>query len=318
MASWTDVPARVEGLYAEIVDDARAALAAYADVPCPVYFHTGEKMAWAMPFAPPGDEWVEIKRAEAFLRPAADAFAGAQKHLGGPNPLTASIVGGLVGAGLGYGGGALAEQLLPRQHFSRGRLRKSLATMGGIAGAVPGAIWAGANLQNPDDTGGGLRALTSPWPMDQKVAVTLPRAWEKVAWRGGADEDFSGGLYMPTIPKDAFNNAVWSDALRAPNPFGTKSPWGSNDQALATPMPVAAAVTGIVAGTAAATGQQAVSPWQVGLTAAATAGKGYLAGLAFGKTLGALAGLSPEAQATMRSAGLWGGLLAGAVDSLFG
>lgn len=298
---WEDVPSIVPRLYAEVAADARAALREHEGSGCDVYFNRVTKQSWALPVPPAGDGWMRVKSA-SIVTPAIDAMGEAQRPLGGPHPLSAAIVGGLVGGGLGLGGGALAEQLLPEEHFERGKLRRSLAILGAGIGAAPGLAWGGANMQMPQDTGGGLKAWLSPFPF-------------KKASFGG---DEYGALFMPTIPKDAFNRAVWSDVVQGPNPFGSKSPWGDNSQPLGTPAPVAATVSGIVAGTAAATGQDAVSPMQVAMTAASTAGRGYMAGLLFGKTLGALAGLRPEAQDQLKQIGLWGGLVTGAVNSLFG
>ena len=47
------------------------------------------------------------------------------------------------------------------------------------------------------------------------------------------------------------------------------------------------------------------------------AGKGWLTGLAVGKTLGALAGLKPEAQQKLQSYGMWGGLISGVANALY-
>jgi hypothetical protein len=123
-------------------------------------------------------------------------------------------------------------------------------------------------------------------------------------------------LFEQTIPVDAFNQVVWNDVHAIPNPWGTRSTWGTNEQPLHTPPPVAATVTGIVAGAGALNGRSRVSPWEIATTAATTAGTGYLGGLVLGKTLGALAGLSPETQQQLQRAGLWGGMLTGAVNAV--
>jgi hypothetical protein len=295
---WGDVSVAVVAAYRKHAAAALEVASRYAFTPERVYWEPArDRVALGVR---PAASWLLVKQAEGdFLRGPADAIAATQKPLGGPNPLTATIVGGILGSGLGYGGGWLAEQLLPRSAFDRGRLRRTGAALGGLAGAAPGLAWAGTNLANSDRTGGGLRSVLSPWPYTK------------------AAQD-SGAFFLPTIPVDAFNRAIWSDVAQAQNPFGTRSPWGDDSQPLQTPAPVAATASGLVAGTAAATGQRRISPLQLGLTAAATAGTGYLAGLAFGKTLGALAGLRPEAQAQLQRLGLWGGLVTGAVNELFG
>jgi hypothetical protein len=47
-------------------------------------------------------------------------------------------------------------------------------------------------------------------------------------------------------------------------------------------------------------------------------GSGYVSGLVVGKTLGALAGLKPEAQQSLQQAGTWAGLLTNVVPMAFG
>lgn len=246
------------------------------------------------------------KLAGVLERPA-EWFAAGQRALGGPNALTKALLGAALGAGAGYVGGTVADTILPRSVFEpKKRLRRSLGLLGGLLGAAPG-LWHGSvAMRNPEATGGGLQAWLSPWP-DKAAALHKFASW---AERGGS-------AFVPTIPVDAFNQAVWNDVGGAPNPFGTKSTWGSNDQALGTPPPVAATVTGLVSGAAAARGgAEHVSPWDVGMTAALSGGVGAGAGLLIGKTLGALAGLRPEQQATLQQAGLWGGILTGILGRL--
>jgi hypothetical protein len=238
---------------------------------------------------PDGETWVLVKRA-GFLAPVERVQNRFQHVLGGPNALTSTITGSLIGAGLGYGTGWAAEQLLPNQQFERGRLRRNLALLGAGAGAVPPLWWASA------------------------VSRAKHALFEKAAHEFANDTGF---LHIPTIPVDAFNKAIWNDVGGRPNAFGAKSPWGDNSQPLTTPPNVASFASGIVSGAGAATGQERVSPLQVAATAGLTAGKGYLAGLAVGKLFGALAGLKPEAQQQLQQTGMWAGLVTGAVNSLF-
>jgi hypothetical protein len=133
-----------------------------------------------------------------------------------------------------------------------------------------------------------------------------------------AAEDYgTGAMFLQTIPVDAFNRAVWNDVRYPPNPYGTRSPWGTNEQPMGTPPYAAAATSGLLAGASQAAQSDVVSPWQVGTAAALGAGKGWATGLAAGKILGVLAGLKPAAQQQLQSAGLWGGLITGVANSLF-
>jgi hypothetical protein len=158
-----------------------------------------------------------------------------------------------------------------------------------------------ASLALPDHT---------PVPKEACLEGELPDVLQKRA-DGGIT-----GLFTPSIPVDAFNNAVWQDAI--PNPYGTRSTFGDNSQRLGTPPQVAAVVTGLISGAGAARESSHVSPMDVAMAAGAAAGKGWLGGLVLGKTLGALAGLPPEGQERLKQVGLFGGMLTGAVRELFG
>lgn len=136
--------------------------------------------------------------------------------------------------------------------------------------------------------------------------------------KAAAADDAATGLFTPSIPVDAFNNVVWSDAVLGVNPFGTRPASGTAEDRLSTPPQVAAAVSGLVAGAAAARDSNYVSPWDVAMAAGAAGGKGWLGGLVLGRTVGALAGLPPQAQKKLQDVGLWGGMLTGAVRSVFG
>lgn len=156
----------------------------------------------------------------------------------------------------------------------------------------------------------GLSVLKSG-PSGLEGLPGLPAAGEKLA------AGYATGLAIPTIPVDAFNRVVWNDVDHPPNPYGTRDPLGDNESPMRTPLPVAAAVSGIVAGAGRATGQAFVSPLQVAMAAGSSAGKGWVAGMALGKVLGTLAGMPPEQQTRLQQLGLWGGLLTGAVRELF-
>lgn len=230
----------------------------------------------------------------AFLSPLTQPHQAAQRLIGGPNGLTSAIVSGLLGSGLGYGSGWLMDQFLPEEHVDKGKLPLTGAAIGGGLGAVPGLWRYSAELRDKYGSAGNPR-------------------FRKLAAAGGN----TGSLFLPTIPVDAFNRVVWNDVTARPNPFGTKSPWGSNEQQLGTPAYAAAATTGLLSGTAQAAGSPYVSPWQVGAAAALGAGQGWLTGLAAGKVLGALAGLKPADQAALQQAGTWGGLITGVANTLF-
>lgn len=313
------------------------------------------------------EEWFAVpERVVALMRLGIIKHASPLTNLISPSPLVNSIVGGLAGAGIGYGAGSIIEAVSPEGSLERGKLRRNLTGLGAGLGILPGVYHASVSARRPDAPSG-LGVLTDPWPFvpspEFKPAPTLeptpflhmkqPAPLPATAVRKGPSVSINdmtdpkmylppseslsfsgivsperqdktkaaaastGLMFLPTIPVDAFNEAIWADVRRPQNPYGTKNPWGTNEQSLSTPPPIAAAASGIIAGAGAASGASHVSPWEVGLAAAATAGKGYLAGFGLGKVFGALAGLTPEAQSTLRRTGAWGGLVTGAVRSLF-
>lgn len=255
-------------------------------------------------------------------------WAAAQKPFGGPTPLTAAILNGLLGAGVGYGGGYLAEKLLPKKHFRPGRLSKVLALAGAAAGSAAPLWWGTlkyhADPLNPGktfaDRGAGWMSRYPFRPEDyheSEALAGLDIPQDAALRKKGSDR--TGALFAPTIPVDAFNQAVWNDVTQAPNPWGTKSPWSDNAQPLHTPAPVAAAASGLVAGAAAArNGASHVSIWDVAKAGAIGGGQGLLAGLVGGKVIGALTGLQPKAQKKVWQLGAAGGALTKAMQIVFG
>jgi hypothetical protein len=313
------------------------------------------------PIAPPPVEgWVLVKAANGYLAPLARPGFALQHLIGGKHPtgLHAAIVNSLIGGGLGYGTGWLAEKFLPEEYAERGHLPITLGLAGAGLGAAPG-LWQwtaqrrakglGAfpgmqgtrhPLMGPEATGAPGTPGT-PLPPLPKHEVSYQDLEEEMGppvlpglkrasvldpleprinpWFRKAAQDFgqTGALFMRSIPVDAFNQVIWNDVRNPANAFGTKSPWGTNEQPMYTPPYAAAATAGLLSGTAAATQSNEVSPFEVATSAAIGAGKGWLTGMAAGKILGALAGLKPEAQEKLQSLGVWGGLITGVANSLF-
>lgn len=252
-----------------------------------------------------------LENADVF-RPLASAAQmepnALNKLWGGPNPLAATIGGGLLGAGLGYGGGWLAEQLLPDDKFEPGVLRRNTALAGGLLGAAPG-VWSGFDQtfrgQKP-----GWGAWLRPYPWNKEGAATrytsivtgLAEAAGELneLWKQGASE--AGGDYAPMIPVDQFGQVIWND-LRTQGGY--------------TPPALAAATTGIIqAASLSQGGIGLVSPADIARIGIGM-GSGYMSGLVVGKTLGALAGLRPEAQQQLQQAGVWAGILSNVVPMAF-
>ena len=271
---------------------------------------------------------------------------------GGPSPLSNAIVGGLLAGGLGYGSGTLLEQLFPERYVERGKLRRTLGMAGLGLGALPGLMQWSGHYQNRRETGSPANwttfgeALTSPTsstpinpkstqqlkdisnrgnfevPLDRIKSGTLDPILAKAA--SAYAEMFQGdetGLDIKPIPVDSFNQAIWNDVRpgsAAMNPFGTRNRWAPADSPMYTPPHVAAAATGLVSGVQAQYGgTPLLSPMHF-VRGLATAGVDLATARVAGSVLGALGGLTPEAQNKLQDMGLWGGLIRGVTGSVLG
>lgn len=132
----------------------------------------------------------------------------------------------------------------------------------------------------------------------------------------------AGGGNLSPVPMDAFNRAIWNDVrvgmTAGKNPFGTKAWQGDNSQSLHTPPPLAAATTAINTGIQDMYGGRSMLSPMHFIRGLATAGVDLATARIVGGTLGALGGLTPEAQRKLQDFGLWGGLLRGTVGSMLG
>lgn len=241
---------------------------------------------------------------------------------GGPTPLAATLAGGLLAGGAGYGAGWLTEKLLGKNTVERGKLRRLGAVLGGLAGAMPGVYLGAVGWRmNRQQGKPGINAFVEPnvWmgkPDDEtfKAAAEENAAFDRFlsAMEEGIDRvlpglryaedmvksaDASGSDHIPMIPVDHFNRVIWQDQQ--------------------TPAPVRAAVTGIVEGAGAISNSPVVSPWDVGRMAIGM-GTGLASGMVVGRVLGALAGLTPQAQRTLQQTGMWAGALQAVTPQVFG
>ncbi len=214
------------------------------------------------------------------------------RALGGPNTLTASLGSGLLGAGLGYGAGALVEHLAPEGTFKKGKLRKVTGLMGLGLGALP-AVWAGSRgWFKPNIADEALKQANedASTNVDRDIVELVEKEANNMLMADGAE-------FMPQIPVDSFNKTVLSD----PN----------------TPYDIRMATYGLVQG---ASEVRNKSPWVAPIDIARIAmgaGSGYVSGLLVGKTLGALAGLSEQAQQSLQRAGIWAGVLKNTIPLAF-
>ena len=166
---------------------------------------------------------------------------------------------------------------------------------------------------------------TPPAPPSMMEAQAALRAYVPDDWMAKAAENFgpqAGGGALPTIPLDAFGQAIWNDTRNYNaaqyNPYGSKSQWGANEQNMGTPPPIAAAASGLISGIGAQYGNpSSLSPRHF-INGLATAGVDASTAYIAGGILGALGGLQPAAQQQLQNMGLWGGLVRGVVGSVFG
>jgi hypothetical protein len=278
-----------------------------------------------------GDTEILIK--QAGIPVLAKSFDFAQKALGGPTPLTNALVGGLMMGGLGYGAGALAENLLPEQYFERGKLRRTLGLGGLLAGAGFGTMNAysnaRANVPHQDffqapiyhTMRGFLMRNDAPLKPKWYMQPTPPRMTGlQMSNDFGADVSPSimdevnktaafndSSLFAPSVPVHQFNTAVWQDTQKGM----------TNGFQMHTPPAYAAAATGLMTGLSAGTNSPVISPMTV-IHGIASAGVGLATANIAGRALSALAGLTPAGQNKLQDMGLWGGMMHAIVPAMMG
>ncbi len=294
------------------------------------------------------------------LPEATNAYERFQNLFGGSGPLASLVMNELAMVPSGYGLGLLLERLFPTRYVRRGNLPKQLALIGAVLGAGPAAVKWYANAADRAEAGqaGLLKALLSP---DASTPITEsfksvydldnPRSLEhRSIFRPGTEKlseqilagipspaeeivraarpflkvafGSTGADTLPSIPVDAFNNAIWNDVRKgmtaATNPFGARNRWGDNEQPMHTPPAIGAAATGIVDGISSMYGGTSVLHPKHMIKGLVAAGVNLATAKMAGGILGALGILTPEAQNKLQDMGLWGGFVSGAVKSIFG
>lgn len=225
------------------------------------------------------------------------------KMLGGPNPLTNGIVASLMMGGLGYGAGTLAENLFPERYLERGKLRRTLGMLGAMGGVGLGLGNAYANAR----TMGPGKSIWEGMLISNNA--TPPYMQEKAGFDFGENPMAPGdtGLFAPKIPVPQFNALVWNDVRK-----GLDNPYGIH-----TDPAIGAATTGLMSGISSQARSPIISPMTI-INGIASAGVGLATANLAGRALGALAGLTPEAQNKLQDMGLYGGMLHAIVPPLLG
>ena len=237
-----------------------------------------------------------------------------------PSPLTSMLVTGMGGLGLGYGLGALGEQILPEK-WKRNRLRRTMALLGAAAGMVPGATWGLVNTVSgrPFNSNELFQERVMPPPPKPFSHPGLDKVMEQLEQDPNFLEDFQspGDQVIKT-------SAITSGLMRPPLIDVEQFTWDIyNDPRVAGPltMPEQAAAAGVMAGAANLPGKlpgsRFVTPMDIGRMAAGM-GSGYVSGALAGKALGVLAGMPDSTQNLLKNTGMWVGVLKNVLPIIFG
>ena len=224
-----------------------------------------------------------------------------------PSPASAMLASGLLGAGAGYGIGALGEHFLP-DDWDKQKMKRNMALLGALAGAAPGALWGGVNIANG-------KGLLSHWPLESQLpdAETQALPFDKQSYFGydGDENDTPSmlspfqGVRQPEINVHEFNQTIWHDPVVSVQ---------------LTPQ-VQALATGLITGASHLAGEGTpatlISPWDVAKMTAGM-GTGYASGALVGKALGALMGMPADTQEKLKQTGMWAGAVANFIPLAFG
>lgn len=220
----------------------------------------------------------------ASLRQYMQGVAGWNDKLYPPSPLAAMLATGILGAGLGYGGAALASGLLPGTWDKR-KLRRGGLMFGGALGAAPGAI----------ET---AKSLLIGQPVTDGSHMRLPEIGKKSGNYLPHSPRYPTG---PTIDADAMLHTVW----KSPMVSGKLTP---KERSL---------FTGAMLGSQQIARSNYVTPSDMARLTAGM-GIGYASGLVAGKVLGTLTGLPTDARKTLADTGMYAGVVKAVLPMIYG
>jgi len=281
--------------------------------------------------------WVKIAYSPA-LRTAGE-WAGFFPHFDAdkmqftgmnPSPVRAMLTSGLVGAGLGYGAGSLIESRLP-DSWRRGRLKNTLAAVGGLAGAVPGGAWMAANhaAGKPLNDNSLLYAPPGgPPDINWKAASDIDLLPEPGQWHKQAVAAYLQATWPTQHIKEAFDTLTmpWEAATRpGPTPMDVninslgQTLWdiGASPQLAGATMGALMAARQMPGCRSGEEGSSWVTPVQMA-NLAAHMGAGYVSGALVGNTLGLLTGMPESAQDVLKQTGVYLGIVKAVLPRLFG
>jgi hypothetical protein len=207
-----------------------------------------------------------------------------------PSPFAALLAGGVLGAGLGYGGAALLSGLLPSD-WDKKKLRRSGLLFGTGIGMTPGALETAKSLLIGQAITDGSHLKFPKRENSEKIG-----SWSQQGLPHAPN--YSAG---PTIDSETMLNTVW----RSPMVSGRLSP---REQSL---------FTGALLGSRQIADSHFVTPADMARLTAGM-GIGYASGLVAGKVLGTLSGMPPKVQNTLAQTGMYAGIVKAALPMIFG
>lgn len=222
-----------------------------------------------------------------------------------PSPLAGMLTSGLLGSGLGYGLGWLGEKIMPEE-WKKGRLRKTLAILGGLAGAVPGASYMLANHM------AGQPLNSSIWQDEPKLeGDTQGRLLVDSKYSQASDNfvkrafaGMTGASGIPPVNINKLGQTLWEV--------------GASPETAAATMSSVYAAHQLPGGV----GPGYVTPQQTGLlgTMMGAAGgglQGYAVGWGVGKALGVITGMPTGTRKTLNRAGATLGVINSLMPRMF-
>lgn len=234
----------------------------------------------------------------------------------GGRPIASTVASGLVGAGLGYGTGWLAEKVLPEQLQGEQRMRHTGALMGGLAGTSLGAMPGLANWHEG-------RTFNDPTLMQGQPDDGFEHALVGEQYKDAAAyfiDKHAFGLDHDTMSSTVGGPSYEAEPLIRTNDLGQVL-WGTRANPQTTAMTMGA-VYGAGQMYDPRASQGIVTPHQTGLfgMALGAAGggiKGYVTGYAVGKGLGLLTGMPQSTQNGLMRTGAMLGIINSLVPRLF-
>lgn len=280
----------------------------------------------------PATGWVKVAYSNNVLRTGGELlnffprYNDQNRVANAPGVWQSMLTSGLVGAGLGYGGGWLAEKLFPEK-WRKGRLRRTMAVIGGLAGATPSLMWGLGNVSAGRDffdkrtlhtpradaqpgwyegpTGWAEKypqaapAADSPYKMSCDRLLERLKAAYALGVPGDDEDRGETGARGGAVDVDEMGRLLWTS--------------GASPQSAGMIMGALGAAQQMPGGR----GPGWVTPRQMaGL--AANMGGGYLSGMIVGKALGVLTGMPQETQERLAQTGMYVALARAALPSLWG